>query len=36
MSGSRMPRSRVLIGAAAALGTLALGAAGIATGSAQA
>ncbi|WP_405578896.1 hydrolase [Streptomyces sp. NBC_01190] len=31
-----MPRSRVLIGSVAALGTLALGAAGIATGSAQA
>lgn len=36
MLGFRMPRSRVLIGATAALGTLALGAAGIATSSAQA
>ncbi|WP_329129983.1 immune inhibitor A [Streptomyces sp. NBC_01476] len=36
MPGPRMPRSRVLIGAAAALGVLALGAAGVATGSAQA
>jgi hypothetical protein len=36
MLGSRTPHGRVLIGAAAALGTLALGAAGIAAGSAQA
>jgi hypothetical protein len=36
MLGSRTPHGRVLIGAAAALGTLALGAAGIAAGTAQA
>ena len=36
MLGSRMPRSRVLLGSAAALGVLALGAAAVTTGSAQA
>ncbi|MFF7198135.1 hydrolase [Streptomyces sp. NPDC008079] len=36
MLGTRVPRSRVLIGAAAALGAIALGAAGLSGGSAQA